>query len=41
MAKKQLNERISNLNEVINGEKETRDLWIDRYEKEQKAHNQT
>ena len=41
MAKKQLNERISNLNEVINGEKETRDLWIDRYEKEQKAHNET
>ena len=41
MAKKQLNERISNLNEVINGEKETRDLWIDRYEKEQKAHNST
>lgn len=41
MAKKQLNERISNLNEVINGEKETRDLWIDRYEKEQKAHAET
>ena len=40
-AKKQLNERIANLNEVITGEKETRDLWIDRYEKEQKAHNQT
>ena len=34
LAKKQLNERITNLNEVITGEKETRDMWIERYEKE-------
>ena len=34
MAKKQLNERITNLNEMITGEKETRDMWIERYEKE-------
>jgi len=36
-----LNEKISNLNEIINGEKETREMWIDRYEKEQKEHNIT
>ena len=26
--------RINNLQEVITGEKETRDMWIERYEKE-------
>ena len=41
LAKKQLNERINNLNEVITGEKETRDMWIERYEKEQKEHTVT
>ena len=41
LAKKQLNERINNLNEVITGEKETRDMWIERYEKEQKDHTAT
>ena len=41
LAKKQLNERITNLNEVITGEKETRDMWIERYEKEQKDHTLT
>mmetsp|Transcript_6714 Transcript_6714/g.10795 ORF Transcript_6714/g.10795 Transcript_6714/m.10795 type:complete len:114 (+) Transcript_6714:2026-2367(+) len=39
--KKQLNERISNLNEIINGEKETREMWIERFEKEQKEHSIT
>ena len=34
MAKKQLNDKITSLNEVITGEKETRDMWIERYEKE-------
>ena len=34
MAKKQWNDKITSLNEVINGEKETRDMWIERYEKE-------
>jgi len=41
VTRKQLNEKISNLNEIINGEKETREMWIDRYEKEQKEHNIT
>lgn len=41
LAKKQLTEKINNLNEVITGEKETRDMWIERYEKEQKEHTVT
>lgn len=41
VTRKQLNEKISNLNEIINGEKETREMWIERYEKEQKEHNVT
>ena len=41
LAKKQLNERIQNLQDVITGEKETRDMWIERYEKEQKEHTAT
>lgn len=36
--KTQLNERIKSLNEVIANEKETRELWIQRYEDEQKNH---
>jgi len=36
-----LNEKISNLTEIIGGEKETREMWIERYEKEQKEHNIT
>lgn len=36
MAKKQLNEKIAGLNDVIQGEKEMRDMWIERYEKESK-----
>lgn len=39
LTKKQLNERVSNLNEIINGERETRDMWIDRYEKEHKEYS--
>lgn len=38
LTKKQLNERVANLNEIINGERETRDMWIERYEKEHKDH---
>lgn len=41
LTKKQLNEKISNLNEIINSEKETREMWIERYEKEQKDHTIT
>jgi hypothetical protein len=29
-----LNEKIANLNDIIEGEKSTRDMWIERYEKE-------
>lgn len=41
MAKKQLNEKIQSLNEVISGEKETRDMWIERYEKESRERTAT
>ena len=41
LAKKQLNEKIANLNEVITGEKETRDMWIERYEKESRERTTT
>lgn len=41
MAKKQLNEKINSLNEVIVGEKETRDMWIERYEKESRERTAT
>lgn len=34
--KKQLNEKIKNLEEVIVGEKDVRMQWVERYEKEQK-----
>jgi hypothetical protein len=29
------------LNELLAGEKETREMWIERYEKEQKEHQTT
>lgn len=41
LSKNQLNDRIKSLSEVINNEKETRELWIARYEDEQKNHTQT
>ncbi len=34
LQKKQLNEKILSLNDVINNEKETRDMWIERFDKE-------
>jgi len=34
LTKKQLNEKIVNLNDVLSSEKETREMWIERYEKE-------
>jgi len=34
LSKTQLNDRIKSLNEVISNEKETRELWIARYEDE-------
>jgi hypothetical protein len=36
-----LNEKIGNLNDIIDGEKTTRDMWIERYEKEQREHSTT
>ena len=35
--KKQKDEKIQNLQEIISGEKDNREMWIDRYEKEQKV----
>lgn len=35
LSKKQAAEKIASLNEIISGEKETREMWIERYEKEQ------
>ena len=34
LSKKQANEKIASLNEIIAGEKETREMWIERYENE-------
>lgn len=39
--KKQAAEQTSSLNEIVQSEKATRDMWIDRFEKEQAAHNAT
>lgn len=41
LTKKQLNEKISALNDVLTSEKETREMWIERYEKEQREHTTT
>ena len=41
LSKTQLNDRIKSLTEVIANEKETRELWIQRYEEEQKNHMAT
>lgn len=41
ITKKQLTEKIANLQEVLTNEKETREVWIERYEKEQKEHTTT
>lgn len=34
ITKKQLSDKVTNLNEVLQSEKETREMWIERYEKE-------
>jgi len=41
LTKKQLNEKIAYLNEMLAGEKDNREMWIERYEKEQKEHTAT
>jgi hypothetical protein len=39
--RKQMLDKINQLNLQITAEKDTREVWISRYEKEQKAHIQT
>ena len=41
LTKKQMGDKITSLNDVIIAEKETRDMWIERIEKESKEHNKT
>jgi len=41
LSKKQATEKIASLNEIIAGEKETREMWIERYENEQNDHTKT
>jgi len=41
LQKKQLNDKILSMQDQINNEKETRDMWIERFEKEQKDHGRT
>jgi hypothetical protein len=36
-----MGDKITSLNDVIIAEKETRDMWIERIEKESKEHNKT
>lgn len=38
ITKKQLTEKIQSMQDVLQSEKETREMWIERYEKEQKEH---
>ena len=38
---KQHMDKIANLTEILNQEKETRQSWIERFEKEQKHHSET
>ena len=39
--KRQYVEKITSLNEIITNEKETREMWVERFNKEQNAHNAT
>ena len=39
--RKQLLDKINQQGELIAAEKDTREIWINRYEKEQKAHIKT
>ena len=38
---KQQMDKTANLNEILNTEKETRQSWVERFEKEQKQHSET
>lgn len=39
--KRQYVEKITSLNEIISNERETREMWVERFNKEQNAHNMT
>lgn len=39
--KRQYSEKITSLNEIIGNERETREMWVERFNKEQTAHNMT
>ena len=39
--KRQYSEKITSLTEIIASEKEGREMWVDRFNKEQTAHNIT
>lgn len=39
--KRQYVEKITSLNEIIGNERETREMWVERFNKEQTAHNLT
>jgi len=41
LAKKQLQDKIQSLSEAVASEKQTRDMWVERFEKEQKEHSKT
>ena len=36
-----MKERIDSMKEMISAEKETREMWVGRYEKEQQEHTMT
>jgi hypothetical protein len=36
-----MGDKIASLNDIIQAEKETRDMWIERFEKEVKEHSKT
>lgn len=38
---KALEEKTDAMNEILKSEKDAREIWADRYEKEQKEHTQT
>ena len=38
LSRKQFTDQIASLNDIIKQEKDTRDQWIERYEKEAKEH---
>jgi len=41
LSRKQLGEKIQQMQDQIVTEKETRDMWVERYDKESKTHSAT